>query len=178
MSIDLQRPNWHPLDHEQDMSLRYGKLASRPAFASDEARRAAWFHHRDRLLQYCSGGQRPAGWWDYECPIPRPRDRNYAAATLYEAGLLTEGEVADLVAQWFVHFTRAQDPQFTYCVGFAKPSDRVATWLKGKAARRAYYRWAGIPRDLLKRWTRERRQRKRRIQELKASAAGCPVPAA
>jgi hypothetical protein len=70
-----------------EMSLRYGELAERPAFAGEEERRAAWFHHRDRLLRHCSGGQRPAGWWDYESPAPRPRDRDYEAAVLFEAGL-------------------------------------------------------------------------------------------
>ncbi len=80
------------LNHEQEMSLRYGELASHFAFASEEERREAWFYHRDRLLQHCSGGQRPAGWWDYECPIRRPRDRDYEEAASLEAGLLTEDE--------------------------------------------------------------------------------------
>jgi hypothetical protein len=59
------------------MSLRYGELAERPAFAGEEERRAAWFHHRDRLLQHCSHGRRPAGWWDFESPVPYPRDGDY-----------------------------------------------------------------------------------------------------
>src|SRR6266702_3074455 len=109
------------LNHEQEMSLRYGELASHFAFASEEERREAWFYHRDRLLQHCSGGQRPAGWWDYECPIRRPRDRDYEEAALLEAGLLTEDEVTELTSRWRQHFERAQQPGFVFCVGFAKP---------------------------------------------------------
>jgi hypothetical protein len=173
----LQRSGRLRLSHEEALSLRYGDLPGRPAFASEEQRREAWFYHRDRLLQHCSGGQRPAGWWNYESPIPYP-GRDYAEAALYEAKLLTESEVAELTARWRSDFERAQEPGFARCMGFARPGDTTATWLRGKAARRAFYRWSGVPRDLLKRWTRERRQRKRRIQELKATAARCPVPAA
>jgi hypothetical protein len=177
--IPLHRPHRLALSHDAEMSLRYGKLASRPGFASAEERKAAWFAHRDELLQHCHSGQRPAGWWDYESPIARPRNRSYREAALYEAGLLTDGEVDELVATWREQFERAQAPGFMFCVGFAKPGDRVATWLEGKAARRAHYRWAGIPRELLKRWTRERRRRSKTIRQLeKTAAAEQPVPAA
>jgi hypothetical protein len=151
----LQRPRRLPLSHEQEMSLRFGELASRPGFASDDERREAWFHHRDRLLQHCSRGQRPAGWWAYESPVPYPEDRNYAPAVLYEAGLLAETEVADLLAHWRKEFERAQEPGFTRCIGFAKPGDAVASWIEGKAARRAHYRWVGIPIELLTEWIQE-----------------------
>jgi hypothetical protein len=166
------------LGYGQRMFLLYGP-ADRwdDAFADEGEVREAWKAHRAHILSHYQHGRRPMAWWRFEAPFPYPGYDKECAA-LFEAGLLGEEEREQLVAQWFVHFTRPQDPRFTYCVGFAKPSDRVATWLKGKAARRAYYRWAGIPRDLLKRWTRERRQRKRRIQELKAATARCPVPAA
>ena len=36
----LQRPRRLPLNHEQEMSLRYGELPHRPAFASEEERDA------------------------------------------------------------------------------------------------------------------------------------------
>jgi hypothetical protein len=144
------------LNHEQEMSLRYGELASHFAFASEEERREVWFYHRDRLLQHCSGGQRPAGWWDYECPIRRPRDRDYEEAALLEAGLLTEDEVTELTSRWRQHFERAQQPGFVFCVGFAKPGDTVATWLEGEAAREAHYRWSGIPKAFVREWTAER----------------------
>ena len=105
----LQRPRRLSLSREQAESLQYGDLPGRPAFADDEERRAAWFAHRDRLLMHCSHGQRPAGWWDYECPVPRPRDRDHAEAALFEAGLLAEREVEELVAQWRRDFERTQE---------------------------------------------------------------------
>jgi hypothetical protein len=164
----LQRPNRIPLTHETEMSLRYGEIAGRPAFADAEERKAAWFAHRDVLLRHCRGGQRPAGWWEFESPIPYP-GRDYAQAALYEAELLTEREVAELTAMWRRDFERAQDPRFTYCVGFAKPGDTTASWLEGAPARHALYWWSGIPRDLLKRWTREWRRRDRTIRKLETA---------
>jgi hypothetical protein len=166
----LQRPNRLRLSHEEEMSLQYGDLPGRPGFPSGEERRAAWFHHRDRLLMHCSDGRRPAGWWDFECPIRRPRDRDYAPAVLWEAGLLAESEVTELMAHWREHFERAQAPDFMFCIGHAKPGDTFATWLKGAAARRAHYRWAGIPRALLKEWTTQRRRRSRTIRELEEAS--------
>ena len=159
----LQRPNRIPLSHEAEMDLRYGDLPKRPAFADAEERKAAWFAHRDVLLRHCRGGQRPAGWWDYESPFPYP-GRDYAAAALFEAELLTEEERAELLARWRDDFERAQDPGFRFRT--------TSTWLDGVAARRAHYRWSGIPRDLLKRWTREHRRRGKRIRELEAAASG------
>lgn len=151
------------MNHDGQMSLRYGDLVDRPTFASEDERREAWFAHRDELMRDCGAGQRPAGWWDFESPIPRPRDRDYAAAALYEAGLLTDDEASSLTARWLRDFARAQAPGFAYCAGFAKPSDTTATWLKGAAARRAHYRWAGIPRALIREWTAQRRHRGRTI---------------
>ena len=56
--------------------------------------------------------------------------RDYAQAALYEAELLTEREVAELPAMWRRDFERAQDPRFTFCVGFAKPATRLRAGLK------------------------------------------------
>jgi len=162
--------NWHPLDHVQELSLRYGDLAERPAFAGEQERKAAWFAHRDRLLQHCSGGMRPAGWWSFESPVPRPRDRDYAQAALYEAELLTEREISELMSRWRRDFERAQDPGFTYCVGFAKPGNTTATWIQGDAARKALYQWSGIPKALLRKWTAERRRRDKTIRKLETAA--------
>jgi hypothetical protein len=174
----LHRPHRLPLSHEAEMSLRYGDLPERRAFAGAEERRAAWFAHRDELLLHCHAGKRPAGWWDYECPIRRPRNHDYQEAALYEAGLLAESEVDELVATWRSAFERAQAPRFMFCVGFVKSGATTATWLEGKAARRAHYRWAGIPRELLKRWTRERRRRSKTIRKLETVAAEHPIPTA
>jgi hypothetical protein len=174
----LQRPNRLSLDHEAEMSLRYGDLPSRPAFGSEEERRAAWFYHRERLLMHCQGGGRPAGWWDYESPIRRPRNHNYQEAALYEAGLLAASEVDELVATWRSAFERAQDPRFMFCIGYAKPGDRVTTWLSGEAAKRAHLKWAGVPRALIRKWTAEHRRRGKTIRKLETAAAEQPEPAA
>jgi hypothetical protein len=114
---------------------------------------------------HCNGGRRPAGWWEFESPIPYP-GRDYAQAALYEAGLLTEGEVAELISRWRRDFERAQDPGFTYCVGFAKLGNTTATWIQGEAARKALYRWSGIPKALLRKWTAERRRRGKIVRKL------------
>jgi hypothetical protein len=85
----LHRPHRLALSREETESLQYGDLPGRlGAFADDEERRAAWFHHRDRLLRHCRHGQRPAAWWDFESPVPRPRDRDYAPATLFVGRLI------------------------------------------------------------------------------------------
>lgn len=169
----LQRPRRLSLGHEAEMSLRYGDLAERPAFACDDERREAWFYHRDRLLMHCSHGQRPAGWWDFESPVPYPEDRNYAPALLYEAGLLAESEVAELLAHWRSEFERAQEPRFMFCIGLAKPGDTFASWLEGEAAKKAHYAWSGIPNNLLKEWTRARRRRT--IRELESMSPAEPA---
>jgi hypothetical protein len=144
-----------PLQHEAEMSLLYGELRHWPAFADDAARKAAWFAHRDRLLEHCSWGKRPAGWWDYECPIRRPRDRDYQEAALWENGLLTADEVAGLEASWRQAFERAQDPGFAFRA--------AAGWLDGWRAKKAYLKWVGVPRALIREWTAERRRRRKPV---------------
>jgi hypothetical protein len=146
------------LNHAQDMSLTYGDLPGREAFASDEERRATWLRHRDELLRYCAAGQRPQAWWDFESPVPYP-GRDYAAAVLFENDLLSEQELRQLLTRWREEFEKAQVAGFRYCVGFVNRCDATATWLEGAAARRARFKWAGIPRELLKEWTAERRRR-------------------
>jgi hypothetical protein len=58
-----------------------------------------------------------------------------------------------------------------YCVGFTKPSDTTSTWLKGEAAKRAHLKWAGVPRALIRKWTAERRRRRRTTRELEARSS-------
>jgi hypothetical protein len=143
----------------EEMSLQYGKAHHhRPGFESDEERRRAWYRHRDRLMAaWAKHGKRPEAWWDYESPVPYPRDPDYDAATLFEAQLLADGERAKLIAEWRYQFDRAREPGFSFCIGHAKPSDTFASWLEGAAAKRAHYRWAGIPRSLLTQWTKKKR---------------------
>jgi hypothetical protein len=88
---------------------------------------------------------------------------------LWEAGLLTDEERIELEQAWRECFEQAQQPGFQHCIGHAKPADTFATWLKGAAAKRAHYKWAGIPRELLRRWTEERRRRSETIRKLRAT---------
>jgi hypothetical protein len=158
------------LSHREWISLDYGEHGDRPAFGSDVERREAWDRHRERLLKACHLGRRPRAWWDYESPVRYPKNADYAVARLYEAGLLTDQELAVFTARWREEFEHAQDPNFEHCIGHAKPGDTFANWLSGAAARRAHYAWAGIPRELVKKWTSERRSRSKTIRRLRTAA--------
>ena len=99
----------HQLTHEQELSLCYGDLPGRPAFASDEERREAWYYHRDRLMQHGSCGRRVMAWWRYESPFPWPgRDHEHSA--LFRANLLSEAEASELVAWWRAEFAKRGRP--------------------------------------------------------------------
>jgi hypothetical protein len=141
----------------QIWSLTCGDSVFPGEFDSDEDRRAAWERHRDELLTE-SRGRRPAAWWDYDAEIERPKDRDLETPVLYDAGLLSEAEIAELMPQWREHYDKAQEPGFEYCIGTAKPGDTFASWIKGPAAKRAHYRWAGIPREIIKRFNAERKK--------------------
>jgi hypothetical protein len=151
------------------LELWLGPPANGSAFSNNEERREQWFRHRDRLLAiWGQHGRRPLAWWAYEAPIPYPGyDRE--GAVLYEAGLLTETEVTELVAEWRRQFERAQDPEFWLC-------DEPETFLESAAARKAHYRWCGIPSKLIKEWTVARRRRNKAAG--KPQAAATPLRAA
>ena len=90
---------------------------------------------------------------------------------MYEAELLVESEVTELMARWWSEFERTQDPGFMFCAG--------AIWLKGEAARKAHLKWAGVPRALIRKWTSQRRRRSRTVRKLvELAPAEQPVPAA
>jgi hypothetical protein len=141
------------LTHEQQMSLSFGDLPNRPAFDSAEDRRAAWRYHGDRLVRQCRPGRRPAAWWDFDATIRRPRNAAEEAAALFKNGLLAAREADVLLAQWRAAFDRAQHDGFAFCEG-SEPDGGAARWLQGAQARIAHYKWAGIPRELVKQWTR------------------------
>jgi hypothetical protein len=159
-----QRSRLSP-DQELDLWLGRGPLSDPWPFVSEEARQAAWLRHREHLIGQLpsSPGRRLQAWWQYfegAPPYPGP-DRE--ASTLYAAGLLGEAEKVELEADWRREFDRAQEPGFWLCLG---PGD----WLEGAAARRAHYRWADIPRALVKRWTAERKRQARTIRQLQDAA--------
>ena len=85
-------------------------------------------------------------------------------STLHAGGLLGEEEKAVLEAEWREDFERGYDPDFALSLG---PDEH----LTGAAARGALYRWADIPRQLVRRWTAERKRAAQTIRKLEAAAA-------
>ena len=140
-------------------------------FSTWDEYRAGWEHYRHILMAQLEWGFRPAAWWDFDAPIRRPRDRDYEEAALWEAGLLTPEEKAVLEKRWRQHFNDANEPDWVgYCIGHAKEDDTFATWLHGDEGRRAQYKWAGIPKALIKKWTAQHRRRAKTIRKLEHTA--------
>jgi hypothetical protein len=130
-------------------------LGTPAPFASEDEARELWFVHRDRLLElFGRPGRKPLGWWKYEAPelgLTWP-GYDHERSALYEVGLLTSTEVAELTAMWRREFMRAQSPDFFLALG----PDQI---LRGQAAREAQYRWLDLPDSLLATWLEERRGR-------------------
>jgi len=154
------------LSWSEEMSLEWGEADHRGVgFTTEQERRTAWERHRDYLMAKCDHGFRPQAWWDYDAPklgVRRPRDPEYDKAALWEAGLLFEDEATTLEAHWREHFDRAQEPDFRFCIGHDSKR-HCAVWVQGAEARRAHYRWAGIPRTLIKQWTKQRTKTIRKL---------------
>jgi hypothetical protein len=157
------------LTYNQRYSLEFGDPQQMPpAFRDDVERREAWARHREFILEDWHHGTRPRAWWAYENHgLTYPQNFAYEAATLFEAGLLADSEREFLLKRWRQQFDQAQPDNFQHCIGL-QPSATFACWLKGDAAREAHYRWAGIPRSLLKQWAAERRRQDRILRKLKA----------
>ena len=47
-----------------------------------------------------------------------------------------------------------------------KPGDTFSTWLEGEAAKKAHYKWAGIPKSLLRKWMAARTRQRKTIRQL------------
>ena len=108
------------------------------------------------MMAWAKHGRRPHGWWLYESPIPRVRYGTQQSA-LYEAGLLTEAERAELLTWWQEQYERAWLPHFFHCEGPER-------FFRGAAGRRRHYHWADIPASLLKEWNSARRLRSQTIR--------------
>ena len=121
--------------------------------------RERWRRHREQIMTAESKlfGHRPPEWWIFECNA-EPPDWDNEAEVLYERGELGENELAALMLEWGEYYDQAQAPGFAYCIR-SKPGETSATWIEGREARGALYRWAGIPRCLLARWDAERKRR-------------------
>jgi hypothetical protein len=157
----VRRPYRGQLNHWQEMELWLGPSHQGSAFSSEDERRAAWLRNRDKLMAaWAKHGKRPDGWWSYESPIPRPREGT-EQSSLFEAGLLTESESSELLADWHEQFERAYRPDFFHC-------DGPGRFFNGAVARRKHFEWADIPKRLIRQWTEERRWRSRKLERLKA----------
>jgi hypothetical protein len=95
----------------------------------------------------------------------KPPCREDEADLLYMMGELST-ELAELMPRWREDYEKVWQPGFAYCIGHAKPGDTSANWLESAPARRAYLRWAGFPREIIKRWEEERKRRAKTIRML------------
>jgi hypothetical protein len=149
------------LSWTQEMELWLGPSHRGSAFRSREELHQAWLTHRDRLMTaWAKHGKRPAGWWEFEAPFPRPS--GHEQSKLYEAGLLGEEEAAALVSEWRRQFERGYEPHFFHCEGPGR-------LFSGAVGRRKHYAWADIPTELVKKWSAEYRRRSRIIRRIKAT---------
>jgi hypothetical protein len=115
-----------------------------------------WHRHRALMMERSHPGRRPPEWWLYEMGLERP-DGNQVER-LYQMGELSEAELARLMPGWRAYYEHAQE------VDSFDTDD--AGVLEGAAARRAFCRWAGIPRAIVKQWDVERKRRARTIRKL------------
>jgi len=129
-----------------------------------------WVKHKDQIMAWTRAGSRPEEWWAYEKQMPQPRDLGDERITLFKMAELTETELAELMPEWREDYEKANEPNFSYCTGDG--------WLRGEAAKRAQYRWAGIPRALIRKWDAERRRGAKTIRKLAEPPADSGVAAA
>src|SRR5262249_47902743 len=140
------------------------KISYNPAWQKEAVNRGQnWLfnrsnRHKDQIMAWTRAGSRPEEWWVYEKQMPQPHDLGEERITLFEMVALTETELAELIPEWREEYERANEPNFSYCTGHG--------WLRGEAAKRALYRWAGIPPALVNKWDAARRRRAKTIRKL------------
>jgi hypothetical protein len=128
------------LTDAQENFLRYGpKDAYDSAFSDGAEVLTAWAQHRDRILRDYQNGRRPWGWRAIDRPRLPWKGFDRERSGLWRAGVLTEAERTQLETHWRKAFEQAQDLD--------------------EAASKAHFAWADIPRELILRWTAERRRR-------------------
>jgi hypothetical protein len=127
-------------------------------FADREELRAAWEKHRAvAMLMFAKDGKRPLAWYEFDAPPGLRFSDEHEQSTLWRAGVLGSDERAGLEAHWRREFERA------YARGY------------GAKRRRQHFRWADIPRELVKVWTAERKRSAKTIKKL-AGGASEPAP--
>lgn len=158
----LHRAHRSRLDSEAEMELWLGPGHRGSVFEGKAQRQWAWTQHRDRLMAvWGKYGRRPWAWWAYEAHVPHPG--NHEASTLYEMGVLSDEERAELEHWWREQYLRAWGPHFFHCEGPGR-------LFEGPIARRKHYAWADVPKSLLMQWTKERPRGRKIIRELEEAS--------
>jgi hypothetical protein len=98
-----------------------------------------WRKHRAQLMEWSAPGRRPPEWWCYEKGFDEPPSPDEEAALLYELGELSAREFEQLEIQWRDDFEQAQE---------LEPEQREER-----------YRWAGIPKAVIRRLTAKARKK-------------------
>jgi hypothetical protein len=97
------------LSSAEEMSLWLGD-PSDGVFPSSEARKQAWFDHREHMLErYGRDAKRPMAWWQYSRPsaLPWP-GYDHQAKFLFLASALDPQEERKLLAEWRTVWRAAQ----------------------------------------------------------------------
>jgi hypothetical protein len=123
-----------------------------PPWESRPVELERWYRHRDRMMAAVGAGHRPIEWWKYETEATRPRDSGEATIALFEMGEFTEAELAELMPKWRERYEQANDPEYPNFSYLAAGGVR----LTGLEAKQAFYRWAGIPPEVVRKWDAER----------------------
>jgi hypothetical protein len=110
-----------------------------------------WRKHRTQLMEWSAPGQRPVEWWCYEKGFDPAPSASEEPALLYELGELSVREFEQLLVWWTDDFEKAQrlEPEM----------------------QQAYYRWAGIPKAVIRRLTAEARKKMKSESESESSPA-------
>jgi hypothetical protein len=143
--VPLQRPRRGHVGSQALQELQFGPspyLGS--VFASREELVDAWQRARERLMAMSNPGRRPAAFYEIEHPGVR-RSYDTERSDLWRKGLLTAEETVTLEREWKAEFAKAQADNFLV-------NDGSGELLRGDCARQAHYRWADIPRELIRRW--------------------------
>jgi hypothetical protein len=109
-------------------------------------------------------GHRPLEWWLYEKQRDPPAEYSNQPTVLYSMGELSEAEIESAMQGWRYYYAQAQDPEFFVCLG---PGE----FIEGAKARRFHYKWAGIPRELVRKWNAERKRRAKTIRKMAQTTA-------
>jgi hypothetical protein len=147
-----------PLTPSQLQELWLGpSYVSGSKFADREELEAAWREHSAEVMTMSKPGQRPAAWWEFDAPTGLKFDADHEQSILWRAGVLGAEERREVEAEWrreFEHgFTRSYDAK----------------------RRKEHFRWADIPRELVKAWLAERRRHRKTIRKLETENASAAM---